>query len=626
MRKTIFVFTTCLIFLAGVFQLALGWELNKVPRVRERNNVVIDEQKPLPRLKEIRRKIKKKGYKFTVGETWVYKLPPEKWKQMLGVIPIEIDESRLKKVSPLVNFHSAFDWRDTNKVTSVKNQRPCGLCWAFTAVAEFESKILINEDISYDFSEQNLASCDFYTSSGKAQSCSTGGNPFRSTSYFTQVGPSLESCAPFQGVDGAPCNDTCEIIKNVDGWRLIANDVGTIKVAIYQYGPVATTMDASDPAFLAYTGGVYEMYDSIMINHAVLIVGWDDNLGPEGAWIVKNSWGTDWGMNGYFYIAYGAAKIGTMSNYISSYKDYDINESMMYYDEGGFFCFDVGGSTTSASSIGAGTPTAWCAAVFTPDITGTLKAIDLWTTSSDAFYEIWIYDQMVDGVMGKLISFQFGKCEEIGYYSIPLFIPVSVTSGDDFIVTVKFTTPGYYYPIPVDILGPVESGMCYVSEDGLSWQLIGNGTNIPYDVAIRARIAQGDMPGWPDVYNTILIEDEDLSLLRIFRDRALVPNQVGKEYVDLLYKNSGEVATLLLENPFLTAEAGEVINELLPGVRNLLEGGVMELSREELANIEFLLAQFETEASPHLKSAIRKVKKNIRNEEILRQLGFVISK
>lgn len=283
MKKAFFVFALCLISTSNL-QIVLGWELNKIPKEKNNiNEVAIEDQKPLPSLKEIRRKIKGKGYNFTVGETWVYKLPPEESSRLFGTIPIQIDESRLKRFPPLIGLPTYFDWRDSNKVTSVKEQSPCGLCWAFTAVAEFESKILIKEGISYDFSEQNLASCDYNTTSGYATSCSTGGNPFRSTNFFTQLGPSLESCAPFMGMDGVPCIDTCEIIKNIDGWQMIADDIDTIKAVLYKYGPVATSMDAADPAFKAYTGGVYEFYDSAMINHAVLIFGWDDSLGPEGA-------------------------------------------------------------------------------------------------------------------------------------------------------------------------------------------------------------------------------------------------------------------------------------------------------------------------------------------------------
>lgn len=617
-------FILIIIFLVAVSRISFGWELNKAPNSIEKSSVVVpDDQKTLPPLKEIRRKIKGKGYDFTVGETWVYKLPPEESGKLLGTIPIQIDQSRLKRLPPLLGLPSYFDWRDSNKVTSVKEQYPCGMCWAFTAVAEFESKILINEGISYDFSEQNLASCDFLTTSGLAQSCSTGGNPFRSTNFFTQLGPSLESCAPFQGFDGASCEDNCEIIKNIDGWRMIASDVDTIKSILYQYGPVATTMDAADLAFKAYTGGVYEMYDSIMVNHAVLIVGWDDTLGPEGAWIVKNSWGTDWGMDGYFNIAYGAARIGTMSSYISSYKDYDINESMIYYDEGGFFCFGNEGFFVDISSIGAGKPTAWCAAVFTPGITGIIRSVDFWTTSVDASYQIRIYDQMVEGSMRGLRSVQWGKCEELGYYSIPLLNPVPVTSGDDFVVIIKLTTPGYNYPISVDIYGYTEAGVCYVSEDGKSWIAIGDGTRIPYDLAIRARIVEGGIAGWACIYDMMLGEDgsANLSLLRSFRDSVLIPHPEGSKYVKLLYKNSEEILDLLLENPSLAVEVGELVDRLLPRIGD----GIMELSTEEIYQIAAIFMKFEEKASPKLKETIRKARMDIRTGDILQQLGIAVS-
>ncbi len=625
MKISLFAFIFCLLVLFGGKQDTLSWELHKSSETALSDRCSTAFYKPLPGLKEIRRKIKEKGYNFTVGETWVYRLPPEESSQLFGTIPFHLEESRLKMTLPPVNLPPSFDWRDTGKVTPVREQAPCQLCWAFAALAEFESKILINEDLAYDFSEQNLAACDFLTFSGTARSCSTGGSFFRSTNFLTQRGPSLESCAPFLGIDGASCEDTCEIIKNVDGWRFIANNVNTIKTALYKYGPVATSMDAADAAFRAYTGGVYEHYDSTMVNHAVLIVGWDDSLGPGGAWIVKNSWGTDWGMDGYCYVAYGSAKIGTLSSYISSYKDYNSNESILYYDENGFFCFGEEGNFIDLSSIGAGQSTAWCAVIFTPDTTGTLRTVDFWTTSVNASYEIRVYDRMDSGLMKRLRAIQWGRCEELGYYSIPLFKHVPVTSGEEFVVVLKLTTPGYDYPIPIDILGSLESGVCYVSENGISWQPIGWGTNIPYDLAVRARITQGDRIGWSNVYHSMFRGDgESLSLLRKFRDEVLLPHQQLNNYVNLLYKNSDEIAALLLENPFLTDRAEELISELLPRVRNALRGEEITISRDEAESFELFLDQIATDASPRLKNAIRKTKNFLRNEETFKRLGPVL--
>jgi hypothetical protein len=381
-------------------------------------------------------------------------------------------------------------------------------------------------------------------------------------------------------------------------------------------------MDASDAAFKAYTGGVYEYHDSLMVNHAVLIVGWDDTLGPEGAWIVKNSWGVDWGMDGYCYIAYESANIGMMSSYISSYKDYDNSESILYYDENGFFCFGEEGNFIDLSSIGAGNPTAWCAVIFTPDVSGTLHSVDFWTTSVNGSYEIRVYDRMDNGLMKGLRSIQWGRCEELGYYSIPLFKPVPVTSGEEFVVVLRLTTPGYNYPIPVDIMGILESEVCYVSENGRSWQLIGQGTNIPYDLAVRARIIQGDNVRWSTVYTLMRNEEEEtIPLLRAFRDKILSSHRQLNSYVNLLYKNSDELAILFLENQFLTVKAKELINELLPRIRNALKEKKLIISGDEAESIAFFLEEFETEASPRLKRAIRKAKSFLREGRTSKQLG-----
>lgn len=448
------------------------------------------DYKPLPSIEEIRSNIKKRGFNFTVGETRVYSLPPVQSAELPGSSPCSIEERRLMKPYPVQYLPSYFNWHDEGIITPVKDQYPCQLCWAFTAVAELESKIFLNEGFPYDLSEQQPASCDFVASAGKARSCSSGGSSFRAINLFTLRGAALESCQPFEAMDGVPCNHHCEIIKKVDGWRVLPNRVDAIKSSLSKYGPVASSMDATDPAFRAYTGGVYEYYASPMVNHSVLIVGWDDNLGPAGAWLIKNSWGDDWGMDGFCYIAYGAANIGTMSSFISSYKDFDPSESILYYDEAGFFCLDAGGSCDGVNSIGAGSPTAWCAVVFTPESTGILRAVDFWTASANAVYEIRVYGRMEENIMRNLRSVKRGRCDELGYYSIKLSRPLKVRGGNDFVVAIRLTTPGYRYPIPVDIVGPAEKDRCYVSKDGTSWQPIGLETTMPYDLAIRARVVE----------------------------------------------------------------------------------------------------------------------------------------
>jgi C1A family cysteine protease len=476
--------------LAFSFKPASGWELASRQRETVPDRIEMEDHKAPPSIDEIRSRIRARGFDFTVDETRAYRPSRDQDITLRSSFPCSIEERRLMASRPVAHLPAHFDWRDEGIVSPVKDQYPCQLCWAFTAVAELESKILLGEDMPYDLSEQQLASCDFLAVAGRARSCSSGGSSFRAVNFLTQRGAALDSCEPVRYMDGVPCNARCEIVKNVDGWRVLPNRVDAIKAALFKHGPVASSMDASDPAFRAYAGGVYEYYDSLTVNHAVLIVGWDDNLGPAGAWLVKNSWGDDWGINGYAYIAYGAAKIGTMSSFISSYKDFDAGESILYYDEGGFFCFDSEGNCEGVNAIGAGSPTAWCAAVFTPAAAGILRAVDFWTTSAHAIYEIRVYDRMEGSAMSKLRCVKRGRCAELGYYSITLSPPLKVRGGDDFVVAVRLTTPGYSYPIPVDIAGPAESVRCYVSENGRSWQPIGRGTTMPYDLALRARVVE----------------------------------------------------------------------------------------------------------------------------------------
>ena len=215
MKQAVFILTVSFISLTGNFHSTFAWDAYKAPELKAANGVTLYEKKPLPSLKEIRRRIQEQGYSFTVGETWVYTLPPGEMHKLLGFIPCDHDASRLQKLFPREEIPSSFDWRDTNKVTSVKEKGKCGTCWAHAALADLESKILIAEGEAYNLSEQNLASCAIGVASLLYTSCS-GGSPFRSTNFLSQVGASLESCAPYRGTSWAPCKKLCRNIKKVN--------------------------------------------------------------------------------------------------------------------------------------------------------------------------------------------------------------------------------------------------------------------------------------------------------------------------------------------------------------------------------------------------------------------------
>jgi len=117
---------------------------------------------------------------------------------------------------------------------------------------------------------------------------------------------------------------------------------------------------------------------------------------------------------------------------------------------------------------------------------------------------------------------------------------------------------------------------------------------------------------------------ETLSLLRRFRDEVLANSEMGKEYISMLYKNSLEMLILLFQNPSLIDETKEAIDELLPGIQSILSGGEMVISKKQLSRIESLLIRFETIATPRLKSAIKKMKRDIKEGEIFGEIGIEI--
>jgi C1A family cysteine protease len=395
-----------------------------------------------------------------------------------GVLPPPVDMSHIgaegfKLVgAPPVSW----DWRVNNGVTPVKNQASCGSCWDFAATGALESLVRIRSGKILDLSEQNMLECNTW-----GHGCG-GGHAWSATSYFTTKGTVLEACDPYQAIKTGNCNTSCAKIKQVTGWKIIPNDVSAIKAAVYQYGPCYTTMYASFPGFSGYDGSYCLYYTGTeTINHAVLIVGWDDNMahaGGTGAWIVKNSWGMGWGAGGYFYIAYGSARIGTSTCCYSDYKHYDYLEMMgtlYHYDEGGW-----------VTNRGYGNTTAWGLVKFIPAKDDCIHAVDFWAVDDNMTYEIYIYDTFDGTATSGLLHSQSGSCPEAGYYSIPLTSPVWVKKGNDFAVAVKFVCSGYNYPVPSDTFSPIETGKCYLSSSGASgsWtDLSGNGD----DISIRAR-------------------------------------------------------------------------------------------------------------------------------------------
>ena len=396
---------------------------------------------------------------------------------------------------PLVGQPIAWDWRDSGKVTSVKNQGACGSCYAHAAIANFESKTLIDGVYTLpdpNFSENNAKECnwreinDYQNPPGVPWGGCSGGNYYMLASLFSQKGVVLESCDPYVANDAGPCNTTCPYQKTLLDWRIISGGVvpstGALKNYIWTYGPVYTHMYASFPGFGTYNGiGTLYYTGTETPNHAVLIVGWDDNLthqGGTGGWIVKNSWGTGWGAAGYFTIAYGSASIGMYSSFLYDWQDYDTTGGIMYYDDDSWdgWAFGCDPSTTALGL-----------AKFISSSNTNVTRVEFWTTDITTDVDVNIYDDFDGTSPSNLLASDLDNSfSEAGYHSVELASPLPVTSGNDVIAVVKFTNSSYGYPIPLDGNGPIETNKTYGSCDGSpgSWTEIGS---YGFDAAIRLR-------------------------------------------------------------------------------------------------------------------------------------------
>jgi C1A family cysteine protease len=267
---------------------------------------------------------RKEGWTFTVGENSATRRP---LSGLCGLVAPPNSGKTAQVATPMIlqadsQLPSHFDWRELNGCTPIKDQgdRNCGSCWAFSACGTLECNIKIKDGVDVDLSEQWLISCTGDGTCGGGQY--TTAFPSFMTSgpdYCGGSGAVLESYFPYQATD-EPCHCPYPHSYWISSWGIIHSGVDSIKQAIMDYGPVSCGISVDLP-FWGYTNGIFEgtNLSSGIINHAVVLVGWqDDDSMPEGGyWILRNSWGTGWGEQGYMRIAFGCSCVGNNPCYVN---------------------------------------------------------------------------------------------------------------------------------------------------------------------------------------------------------------------------------------------------------------------------------------------------------------------
>ena len=402
---------------------------------------------------------------------------------------------------------SRYDLRDYGRISSVKNQGIPGPCWAFAALGAMESNWLTQGlGKMPDLSEMHIAFYSYrdpiksrnFTSRKTSGTLSLEGNVFMPVAIMSRLsGPTDEKNIPYtttitdsmrkelsrkapekfrrsMRLREAYFMSGNSTISDAEKKQLIMNH-GAIVVSIY-----------SEPGNYNHSGGHYTYYDNShgkKTNHDVLLAGWDDNFPREnfsptparnGAWLVKNSWGTVRGNEGgYFWMSYsqymtgGAAFIVERNNNRLRHYGYD----------------DLGFCRTVKYS--------WCANVF--KVSGKREALRetaFYTPINNAEYEVRVYlhgkEKPSSPVGGKLAATMKGLQEYAGYHTVNLPESVTVSEGEYFSVVLRLS--GGYMPVEMKVKGysenaEVNSGESWFSVDGGNWT---DGVNVGGNACVKA--------------------------------------------------------------------------------------------------------------------------------------------
>lgn len=371
---------------------------------------------------------------------------------------------------PLFSFPALFDLRDVNgkKLVSAVKSQSGGTCWTHGAMAALEGNLLMTGawEANGETGEPNLAEyhLDWWNGFNRHHNAdiapSTGGltvhegGDYRvAAAYFARGGAVRDSDA--QSFSSAPTQHKPTYqyyyVRDIEWFSVGDNleNIDKIKQAIQDHGVIGTALTWSSSFYNSSKNTFYQPHSSSSDpNHAVAIVGWDDNKVTQatkpGAWLAKNSWGSGWGSGGYFWISYYDKVTGRHPEMGAvAFKNTEPTKYNQVYSH------DYHGWRATKSGV----TQAFNKFVAKGNANGRelLKSVGFYTAAENVEYSVKVFNSFNGTELTDLLSLRDGLAANAGYHTVDLNFPVVLAAGDDFYVSVEVSAGGHPFDKTSDV-------------------------------------------------------------------------------------------------------------------------------------------------------------------------------